>query len=193
VHPCQHIYTALAVNPRIYTALDNQSHSAPQFAGQSALTAATTSLNSVHQAWYKRQSPKPASVSDHLSDSVTTSASHHTWSRVTGLQNHQLCTVPGTAASALRWSCPMHRATGCLDSPVAMPHTLGNWCSCHMPPLQRPHSTTRRLPATRLHNQTANPAAALHDQAANPATSLGPGNCHMRPVNHAAAAPWPGS
>jgi hypothetical protein len=133
------------------------------------LTAVTESLSSAHQTWYKRHSSDPAFFSDHISQSVI-----HTWSRATGLWSHWLYTAPGTAASALRWSCPTHRTTGCLDSPVATPHTLGNWSSCRMPPLQQLRSATRRLPATRLHNQAA--TQLLHcDQAT---ATLLPANQH---------------
>jgi hypothetical protein len=70
--------------------------------------------------------------------------SRHAWSRATGLRSHWHYTAPGTAALALWRSCPMHRPTGRLDSPVAIPHTLGNWRCCRTPPLRRPRSTTRQ-------------------------------------------------
>jgi hypothetical protein len=81
---------------------------------------------------------------------VTTSANQSSHLvQATSLQSHQYYTAPGTAVSALRRSCPTHRATGCLESLAAMPHTRGNWRSCRTPPLQQPRSATRRLPATR--------------------------------------------
>jgi hypothetical protein len=153
-----HNLLRITTSARIYIACDNQSHSAP-FADQSALTAAITSLGSAHLDWYKRHSSQPAVVSDHLSNSATTSVSQHAWPRVTGLRSHRHYTVPGMAASALRLSCPTHWATGCLDSPVAIPHTLGNWRFCHMPPLQRLRSTTRQPP------HTTNTAAQLQPTA----------------------------
>jgi hypothetical protein len=78
-----------------------------------------------------------------------TLASQHAWSRATGLRSRRHYTTPGTAASALWWSCPTHRATGRLDSPVAIPHTLGNWRTCYTPSLRCPRSKTRQLASCR--------------------------------------------
>jgi hypothetical protein len=50
----------------------------------------------------------------------------------------------------------MHQATGRLDSPVAIPHTLGNWCIC-----RHRHSS---------------------DRAPRPGVFQQPGNCRIRPV-----------
>jgi hypothetical protein len=71
-----------------------------------------------------------------LSPALSPSRRHHPtmhWPhrrRATGLRSHRHYTAPGTAALALRRSCPTHWATGRLDSPVAIPHTLGNWYTC---------------------------------------------------------------
>jgi hypothetical protein len=78
------------------------------------------------------------------------SASQHAWSRATGLRSHRHYTAPGTAASALRWSCPTHRTTGRLDSLVAIPHTLGNLHICYTPSLRCPRSKTRQLASRRM-------------------------------------------
>jgi hypothetical protein len=53
-----HILLPITTSARIYTALDNQSDSAP-FTDQPALAAATTSLGSTHQNWYKRAQLQP--------------------------------------------------------------------------------------------------------------------------------------
>jgi hypothetical protein len=95
-----------------------------------------------------------------------TSASQHTWSRATGLRSRRHYTAPGTAASALRWSCPTHRATDRLDSLVTIPHTLGNWRICYKPSLQCPRSKTRQLASRRMRPT----------HAPLPATTLRPDN-----------------
>jgi hypothetical protein len=114
--------------------------------------------------------------SDHLSNSATTSVSQNAWSRAIGLRSHRHYTAPGTAASALRRSCPTHRATGRLDSPVAIPHTLGNWRCCRTPPLRRPRSTTRQPP------HTTNAAAQL--QATAISTSASTTTSFYRRIQH---------
>jgi hypothetical protein len=116
---------------------------------------------------------------------VTTSASHHTWSRVTGLQDHRHCTAPGTAASVLRRSCLTHRATGCLDSPAAISHTLGNWRSCCTPPLPRSCSTTRR-PLSEVYSSSLHQLSS--DHTLRPGNSRQPPHCTRRPP-HATSQP----
>jgi hypothetical protein len=139
------------------------------FADQSALTAATTSLGSAHQDLYKRQLLDSnhqiiSELQSVTSDIQWHSASQHAWSRATSLRRRRHYIAPGMAASALQWSCTTHRATGRLDLPVAIPHTLGNWRTCYMPSLQCPRSKTRQLAscctAARQH-----PATAACDQA----------------------------
>jgi hypothetical protein len=98
--------------------------------------------------------------------------SQHGWSRATGLWSHRHYTAPGTAASAFWWSCPTHWATGHLDSPVVIPHTLGNWRTCYTPPLRCPGSMTRQL-------ASCHTAARQHPAT----TALLPGNCRMRPTH----------
>jgi hypothetical protein len=102
-----------------------------------------------------------------------TSASQHAWSRATGLRSRRHYTAPGTAASALRWSCPTHRATGRLDSPLAIRHTLGNWRICYTTSLRCPRSKTRQLASRRMRpsNFRMRPT-----HAPLPAAALRPGN-----------------
>jgi hypothetical protein len=96
---------------------------------------------------------------------------------VTGLRTRRHYTAPGMAASALRWSCPTHQATGRLDSLVAIPHTLGNWRTCYMPSLWCPRSKTRQLAscrnAARQHRQPPHATKQLpHAASARTTTSL---------------------
>jgi hypothetical protein len=98
-----------------------------------------------HLDLYKRRSSQPANINiqcsiSHLQQTAAKEVSQHAWSRATGLRSHRHYTAPGTAASALRRSCPTHRATDRLDSPVAMPDSLGNWHLCYTPPLRCPRS-----------------------------------------------------
>jgi hypothetical protein len=138
-----HIYTAPSVQLLTY-------------AGQSALTTTTASLSSAHQAGIKERS------SNQVSSSVTFSDIHDRISCSVSTLGPERpvfgVTAPGTAASAFRRSCPTYRATGRLHSPVAIPHTLGNWRICRRRRRRRhssdraPRPGNRRIRPTRLHN-----------------------------------------
>jgi hypothetical protein len=121
-----HILLRITTSARIYTALDNQSHSAP-FADQSELTAATTSLGSAHLDLYKGHSSQPAIISDHISQSAITSTQWSNQLLTTPTQPLQLSSNhtlrPGNSSNRAVGSCSYRHTqrhimaqNGCNDS-----------------------------------------------------------------------------